>query len=221
VSRRRRPQHFRPQQFDREQARRQMDGPGEKLIPLVRGREIDAGDLSGDYVEPVQASFGYFGKRFRVNPDLTETMVVDLLEKGEEIEVDDPRQLIAAKDYVCEHIHPADFEEFWETAKSNRQGIHDVMRLCWRLLEQVTDRPTTPPSGSSDGRRDTPTNLPAGASAPAIESAPAASPAQGEGNLQQVAAHFIDKYEAEGRPDKAAQIALAAESRAARGLVTV
>lgn len=217
MSRRRRSQHFRPQTIDREQARRQMES-GDRLIPLVRGREIDAGDLSGDYVEPVQASFGYFGKRFRVNPDLTETMVVDLLEKGEEVEVEDPRMLIAAKDYVSEHIHADDFEEFWETAKANRQGIHDVMRLCWRLLEQVTDRPTTPPSGSSDGRRDTPTSSPAGASAPAIENVPAAA---GEGNLREVADHFIAKFNAEGRPDKALQIQLAAESRAARGLVTV
>lgn len=190
------------------QAREAMEGDG-RLVPFIRGREIDAGDLSGDVVDPIIASFTYYGQRFRVNPNLTETMVVDLLEAGEDIEVNDPRQLLAAKDYVRDHLHPDDFDGFWQTAVDNRQGIQAVIKVCWRLLEQVTERPTSPPSDSSDGRRDTPTSSPAGASGPAT------------GNVRDVARPFVERFEQAGRPDLANQVMLAVESREARGLVTV
>jgi hypothetical protein len=205
-----------------EQARRQIEQGDDRLVPFIRGREIDAGDLSGDVVEPVMASFTYFGKRFRVNPDLTETMVVDLLEAGEGIEVNDPRQLLAAKDYVRDHLHPDDFDEFWQTSIDNRQGVQAVIKVCWKLLEKVTERPTTPPSDSSDGRPDTATSSAAGASAPATESVPAEpSPVPASGNVREVGRHFAEKYEAQGRPDLANQVMLAVETREARGLVTV
>lgn len=209
------------------EAARQQFEDGGQFVPFRRGVDIDAGDLSGDTVEPVLATFGYFGKRFRANPNLTETMVVDLLEAGESIEVDDPRQLVAAKQYVRDHIHTDDFDEFWQTAVDNRQGIQAVIKVCWKLLEQVTDRPTTPPSDSSDGRRDTPTNSQGGASGRVIESValpdPPAGPARATplGNLGAVADHFVEKFEAQGRPDLALQVIIAKEAREARGLVTV
>lgn len=193
-------------QPSRKEAEQALNG---QIMPLVRGRQLDIGDLSGEQVEPVLATFTYFGKQFRVNPDLTETMLVDLLEDAEEIGSEGPMQLVAAKDYVRNHLHAEDFEEFWETVVANRQGINQVIKLCWRLLELVTDRPTSPPSDSSGGRQDTPTSLPAGASEPAT------------GNARDIAEKFIEKFEAEGRPDKAAFVALALESREARGLVTV
>lgn len=190
-------------------ARKQMEDGDGRLVPFIRGREIDAGDLSGDVVEPVTATFAYFGKRFRVNPNLTETMVVDLLESGEGIDVNDPMQLVAAKDYVREHLHPEDFDEFWDTAKANRQGVQAVIRVCWKLLERITEQDPTEPPASSDGRLDTRPSSPDGASAPAT------------GNVREVGEHFIQKFEEQGRPDLANQIALAVESREARGLVTV
>jgi hypothetical protein len=201
-------------------ARQSLDDTG-PLVPFRRGIEIDVGDLSGDEVEPIIATFGYFGDTYRVNPNLTETMVVDLLEAGESIGVEDPRQLVAAKQYVRDHIHPDDFDDFWATAVEHRQGVQAVIKVCWKILEQVTARPTTPPSDSSDGRRDTPTNSPVGASGPVIEStAVPAQPPVG-GNLSDVAEHFITKFESQGRPDLALQVVLAKETREARGLVTV
>lgn len=194
------------QQPSRKEAEAALSG---QIMPLVRGRQLDIGDLSGDTVEPVLASFTYFGKSFRVNPDLTETMLVDLLEDAEEIGSEGPMQLVAAKGYVRDHLHPEDFEAFWETVVANRQGINQVIKLCWKLLELVTDRPTSPPSDSSDGRQDTPTSSPAGASEPAT------------GNVRDVAQKFVKQFEDEGRPDKAAFVMLAVESREARGLVTV
>jgi hypothetical protein len=194
------------QQPTRREAEQALSG---QIMPLVRGRQLDIGDLSGDTVEPVLATFSYFGKQFRVNPNLTETMLVDLLEDAEEIGSEGPMQLVAAKDYVRNHLHAEDFDEFWDTVVDNRQGINQVIKLCWKLLELVTDRPTSPPSDSSDGRPATVTSLPAGASEPAT------------GNVRDVAEKFIKQFEAEGRPDKANFVALAVESREARGLVTV
>lgn len=209
----------RPAAVTAAEARRQLEQSGDGYI---RGREIDAGDLSGEIVEPIKASFTYFGKRFRVNPDLTETMVIDLLESGEDIEdPEDPRQLIAVKAFVRDHLHRDDFDEFWETAVDNRQGVKQVVKLCWTLLERITDRPTTPPSDSSDGRRDMPTSSRDGVSGPVIESTAVEDGPPSSGNVREVADHFIRKFEEQGRPDKALQIALALEAREARGLVTV
>jgi hypothetical protein len=207
-----------PQPMTKEQARKAIEDGDGRLVPFIRGQEIDAGDLSGKTYEPIVASFTYFGERIRVNPNLTETVVVDLLEMSENVQVGDPRELVAAKDYVREHIHPDDFDDFWAAAMENRQGVTDVITVCWKLLERITDRPTTPPSGSSDGRRDTPMSSPAGASGPVIESE--VVPPQ-SGNLADVAGHFIAKFEGQGRPDLACQIAIAQEAREARGLVTV
>ena len=214
----------RPQVLSPEDARRQMEDGDGRLVPFIRGREIDAGDLSGDHVEPVVASFTYFGERYRVNPDLTETMVVDLLEAGEDIEVNDPRQLLAAKNYVRDHIHPDDFDDFWQASIDNRQGVQAVIKVCWKLLERITERPTTPPSGSSDGRPVTATNSVDGVSEPATANdpvAPTPTLAPTSGNVREVAAPFVEKYERAGRPDLANQVMLAVESREARGLVTV
>lgn len=203
-----------------EQARIQASvDQDQEMIPLIRGREVDAGDLSGDEVEGINASFTYFGSRFRVNPDLTELMVVDLLEQAEVVgDAEDPRALTAAKGYVRGHLHPEDFDAFWTLVLAKRQGLMQVMRVCHRLLEQITERPTSAPSASSAGRRDTKESSPAGASAPVIESAPAAPTG---GSPQEVAQHFITKFEGQGRPDLAAQMAIAAEAREAQGLATV
>jgi hypothetical protein len=189
------------------QAQEAMDRP---MLPLIRGRQLDLGDLSGEQVDPITAEFVYFGKTFRVNPDLSETQVVDLLEEAEEVDVDDPRNLLAAKDYVRGHLHPDDFDDFWDTAQANRQGVPQVVKVCWRILELITDRPTPPPSDSADGRRETPTKSLAGASGPV-----------GGRSARELGETFVAEYEAQGRPDLAAQVMLAVEARERRGLVTV
>jgi hypothetical protein len=211
-----------PQVLSPEQARKQMEDTDGRLVPFIRGQEIDAGDLSGAPVEAIQASFTYFGKRFRVNPNLTETMVIDLLEAGENVEVEDMSQLVATKDYVREHIHPEDFDEFWQTSVDNRQGVQAIIQVCWKLLERITERPTTPPSDSSDGRPGTATSSAAGVSAPVTANVPVAKPYEATaGNVREVARPFVEKFEAAGRPDLANQVMLAVETREARGLVTV
>lgn len=197
--------------------------PGETVEGgLIRGRHIDIGDLGGETAAPVLASFRWFGERFRVNPNLTETSVVDMFEAAQKVTVTDPKQFELSKDYVREHVHPDDFDRFWSLARAHRQGIADLMTLCWKILEQVAERPTTPPTDSAGGRPDIRQNSPAGASDRVVDGsvvpAPASDPAADwwpEGvPFNPVAAKYVDRFEAEGRPDKANFLMLAQESRA-------
>lgn len=189
---------------------------------FVRGVAMDLGDLAGETAEPIVATFTWFGEtagsraKYRVNPDLTETTVVDLFEQAQSIKVTDVEQVTGAKNYVREHIHPDDFERFWRAAKANRQGLASLMALCSGLVEAVAERPTGPPSDSSGGRPDIRQSSVRGASVPAdTEPAPSEDEWWPEGvPFNPVAAKFVDKFEAEGRPDKADLLMLAQEARA-------
>lgn len=202
---------------------------------IVRGQAMDLGDFGGEAVEPVLATFTWFGRRFRVNPDLTETTLIDLFDAAAKIQVDgavpDPsrmstEELAAAsrravadaeqsKNYVREHIHPDDFDDLWATAKANRQGMQALLELCWRIIELVSERPTSPPSGSSGGRPDISRSLPHGASPPAAPDAPGAASWWPEGlPYNPTAAKFVEQFEQDGRPDKANIVMLAQEARA-------
>jgi hypothetical protein len=179
---------------------------------LIRGTPTDLGDISGEVVEPVLATFVYFGKEIRVNPDLTEAVVIDLIDQANGVEAEEATGLMAgAKDYVRGHIHPDDFDTFWEAANDNRQGLEARLKVCWRILEMLSERPTTPPSDSSDGRPTTQRSLPAGASALDV----AESPSPRLDGVSEVAARWIDRYEAEGRPDLAAQVLITARGKEA------
>jgi hypothetical protein len=186
---------------------------------VIRGQSMDLGDLGGEAVDPVLATFSYFGRRFRVNPDLTETTIIDLFEEAAKVSMpSDPRDmkpedvvknLEQSKGYVREHIHPDDFDDLWATARANRQSMQSVMELCWKILELISERPTPPPSGSSDGRPDTSRSSRDGASDPvAAEWWPSDVP------YNPTAVKFVERFQDEGRPDKANIIMLAQEAKA-------
>lgn len=198
------------------------ESPGE----IVRGRQVDLGDLSGDAVDPVLATFTYFGKRFRVNPDLTETTVIDLFEQAAKVRLRDPREEMTAaevmesaeraKDHVRQHIHPGDFDAFWAAAKANRQGVTPLISLCWRIVDLVSERPTPPPSGSSDGRPATSRNSPDGASSPGGGEPEIDGSWWPEGlPYNEAAVRVVERFERQGRPDLANQIMVTQENRAA------
>jgi hypothetical protein len=214
-------------------ARRRRARPGhivaggyERTAPeIVRGRQVDLGDLSGEAVDPVLASFAYFGKQIRVNPDLTETTVIDLFERAAKVQVQDPatltgadaiREAEKAKNHVREHIHPDDFEELWATAKANRQDLRRLMALCWEILGLISERPTSPPSGSSDGRPIISQSLPDGASSP-VGDAPEIDGSWWPEGLpyNEDAIAVVERFQRQGRPDLANQIMVTQENRAA------
>lgn len=204
---------------------------------IVRGQVMDLGDLSGTPVEPVVASFVYFGERIRVNPDLSETAVMDLFARMGDIELEgDPslmaraanpatlseddrerlgamamRNAGATREYVVEHLHPADRDLFWRTAMANRQGVPALMELTYKILELISANPTGGPSASSDGRPDTNPRSADGASPPDGSAAgwwPEGVP------RNPIAEQFVDRFESRGRPDLANFVMLAQEARA-------
>ncbi len=188
---------------------------------------VDLGDLSGPVVEPVEMTFTYFGARIRVAPDLSETKLIDLYARAAEVEIDDDanRQRVGErivkgaqeqKEYIRAHIHPDDFDAFWQAAIDQRQTYGDLMVTTLRLIGLVTDRdPTEPPSDSSDGRPATKPNSPSGASNPdGADGPPGWWPEDLPYSPQ--AANFVERFEQEGRPDKANMVMLAQEAAAAR-----
>lgn len=195
---------------------------------IVRGHAMDLGDLGGEVVEPVLATFQYFGKTIRVNPDLTETTIIDMFDAAAKVKVTDPRlvneedaaailgQAEQTKNYVREHIHPDDFDEFWATARANRQGVQRLMQVCWKIIELISERPTSPPSGSSDGRPATRQSSPAGVSSP-DDDAPEIDGSWWPEDVpyNPAAAAVVEEFERRGRPDLANQIMVTNELKAA------
>jgi hypothetical protein len=195
----------------RYQGRRESAAPEGRII---RGTLTDLGDLGGEVVEPVLATFRWFGKEFRVNPDLTETAVVDLIESANDVDVDGGAGLMSGlKEYLRGHIHVEDFDEFWSTAKANRQGVEQLLQLSRKILELLSERPTTPPSDSADGRPITSQSLPDGASDQVDAGSAPLRPDGPTGS--EVANRWITRYEQEDRPDLAAQVYLTAVGKEA------
>lgn len=179
---------------------------------IVRGVPQALGDLSGEVVEPIIASFTYFGTVIRVNPDLTETEVVDLLEQAGDVEADGGAAMMQGlKAYVRGHIHADDFDTFWELVKKNRQGTEQVIKVCYKILELLSERPTSPPSDSADGRRTTPKSWPDGASEPDDVGSPSPRPDDRPPAIRR----WVDEYERNGRPDLANQIMVTIEAKEA------
>jgi len=202
-------------------------GPQQEQVEsrIIRGRSVDLGDLSGEAVEPVLAEFAYFGTLVRVNPDLTETTVIDLFETAARIQVRGPGEIPIsdtfaeaekAKNHVRAHIHPDDFDAFWATAKANRQDMRRLMALCWEILDLISERPTSPPSGSSGGRPVISQNLPDGVSSQADdESTVDGSWWPEDLPYNESAVKVVERFEAQGRPDLANQIMVTQEALAA------
>lgn len=172
---------------------------------IIRGDVIDLGDIGGEQRPPVQASFTYFGQRVRVNPLLSEIDVMDFFDEAEKVNAKDPRAMVILKDYARNHIHPDDFDRFWETMKANAQDSNALMALLWKILEGITGNPTGSPSGSSDGQTATSPASPDGS-----------SPQGGDQSRRAAFLRQIDRYEAMGTGQgaaMAAQIATIAESQ--------
>lgn len=178
-----------------------------KVETIRRGEVIELGELGGQERDPLTASFSYFGRRFRANPDLSELDVIDFLEAADTIEENDPQSIVMLKGFVRRNVHPDDFDAFWQTVRDRRQTIQEVMQVMWSLIQGVTGNPTGQPSGSSAGRPVT-----------TVSSLPdASSPDAGtEGDeLREKFLRQIERFEAMGPNGvaMAAQIALAAEAR--------
>jgi hypothetical protein len=121
-------------------------------------REIALGNGLGQS-EPVPAdgewpevvTFPWFGTPIRVNPGITDTALVDLIEESGEMDDKDPRAGIVLKAFIRTTIHPDDFDEFWRVGKAHNYTLVQFAETAARIIEAVTGDPTQPPNDSSPG----------------------------------------------------------------------
>lgn len=169
-----------------------------KQPPVATGNVINLGKYGhaeevpdeGQWPEP--ARFPWFGVEVRVNPTLTDTALVDMLEKNGELDDKDPRAAIAVKEFIREVIHPADFDDFWKLGKMHGYSTMEFADVAATIIQVVTGDPTQGSSGSSA------TQLPTATKSP------------GDSYSQ-----TIEDLEGEGRPDLAEFFLLAREHAAA------
>lgn len=102
-------------------------------------------------------TFDYFTlEGVRVNPDLTDLLMVDFLVRAQNIDEQDvPAALGATRDFFGSLVHPDDFDQFWQEAVKQRQGVTDLMTTAYDLVEAMSARPTKRRSASSGGRHKT------------------------------------------------------------------
>lgn len=107
---------------------------------------------------PLDMTFGWFGNTIRVEPNLTDTVLIDFMSKATAIEDEaGPEAMRAVEDFLAAMIHHEDFSTFMHIGRAQRQTIEDLMKVCYSILEVATARPTRAPAGSSDGRSKTAT----------------------------------------------------------------
>jgi hypothetical protein len=146
------------------------------------GRNI--GSL-GNRRGPVDLEFDYFGSTIRVHPQASDTVELEFLDVGRDIdlsmlenksleELDQSEQLavlseigkavrggwLLIKDSLQSLIHEEDWPTYWKLARENGQQIRDLMSdmkyLTAKVVEAETGFPTQPPSVSAGGRESTP-----------------------------------------------------------------
>lgn len=109
----------------------------------------------GDFGSPAEdfeeVTFGYFGETIHANPSLSELDYVDFIETAGTVdpETAGPETVGLVKSFARMCIQPDDFEKFWQTAKTHRQGIAEVFKVLQAIVEVVADRPTERSSSSA------------------------------------------------------------------------
>lgn len=108
-------------------------------------------------------------------------------------DTDEMTGLAAMYDLLQQVVNPADWAAFEEHADGVRAQPEDLLAFIQEVFEILSDRPTGPPSVSTDGRQNTSEPSAAGSSSP-----------------------VITRLEAAGRPDLAAMVRQADQARASR-----
>jgi hypothetical protein len=119
---------------------------------------------------PLDMTFGWFGSTIRVEPNLTDTVLLDFLTKASAIDDESgPEAMRAVEDFLAAMVHHEDFSEFMHIARARRQSIEDLMKVAYSILEVATSRPTHAPADSSGGRSTTQTGSTVTSSALAVK----------------------------------------------------
>lgn len=115
-----------------------------------------------------------------------------------DVDSSDLAGLAAMYDLLESVIEPEDWARFKRHAKTSRASDKDLMLLVRKVITGQTDRPTLPASDSSDGPEVT---------------EPSSEPASS--SQDDLTTRVVRRLEAEGRPDKALMVLMAAEAASA------
>ena len=148
----------------------------------------------GDFSQPRKAydeTFGWFGRDFRVHPDLSDLTIIEFMDMAVNVDEDDE---IRAMQLVLEQlqslVHPDEWTDFLALSKANRQNVKDLMVLMQQLTEALGKDRGQQPSGSDRGR------------------------SRGrEKRKRSASGRVIKGLEAQGRPDLAAVVAMARDEQ--------
>lgn len=129
---------------------------------LAEGKILDLGAF-GKVEEVPEATnwpeipkFPWFGAEIRVNPGVSDTALVDLIEEHGELDMDKQadavKAVIAVKQFVRAVIHPADFEDFWKLGKANGYDTEKFAEVAGLIVQEITGDPTQESTDSSPGQ---------------------------------------------------------------------
>jgi hypothetical protein len=114
------------------------------------------GEIGGDPNPDGRAdSFTFGGEERRINPDFSELDIIDFMEKAQQVDENDPKAVTMVKDLFRGLVHADDFDGFWAACKKTHQTAESMVKIYSDVLAAMSDRPSKPPSDSSDGRRTT------------------------------------------------------------------
>lgn len=109
------------------------------------------GSLGREY-DPADVTFDWFGTEIRCNEEISQTALVDYMEKAATIDQESAEAISFTKDFLRACIHADDFDTYWSLALKHRQEIEDHMRVAKSVIEAATKRPTLQPSESAGGQ---------------------------------------------------------------------
>lgn len=120
----------------------------------------------------VADTFGWFGAEIRVNPRLTDLVLMDFAEYAQSIDENSPEVMQFMKRQMKLVVHADDFEAFWQGALDNGQTSEDLMVVMKAVIETKANRPTLLPAGSSAGQQRTVVTSPDVSSLPDTAASP-------------------------------------------------
>lgn len=130
------------------------------------------------------ADLEIFGEKFRPSGEPpSEFALMEFAEALDEIEENAAPGLAACMRLLRQAIHPDDWARFRTAARKHRAKVDELLPVALSAFQDAVDRPTGPPSDSSDGQEDTEVS------------------STGDSSLR-----VIHRLEHQGRPDLALQV---------------
>ena len=98
-------------------------------------------------------SVEFFGESFALNAEVSEFSLMEFAEAAADgVDADAMAGMAAMMRLIKECVVKADLARFLKSARANRASSTDLVPVLQATFGQVTERPTSLPSGLSDGQ---------------------------------------------------------------------